>query len=116
MFTSLSECYCVVNKIDKAIKVVNKALEYLKDTKYEGEIKLADAKISVYKNDIKNALKILNAIKSDQDTFIKVCFFFKFILKYIFDIYKQYNELNCYYFLGPKNESRYLYEYKSRSI
>lgn len=75
MFITLSECYCIADKIDKAIKVVNKALEYLKDTKYEGEIKLADAKIALYKNDIQNALKILNTIKSDQDAFIKVCFF-----------------------------------------
>lgn len=53
---------------------MNNAYEYLKDTKYEGEIKLSEAKIAVYKNDMKNALKILNAIKSDQDIFIEVCF------------------------------------------
>lgn len=54
---------------------MNNAYKYLKDTKYEGEIKLAEAKIFMYKNDIKSALKILNAIKSDQDTFVKVRLF-----------------------------------------
>lgn len=77
----------MVDKIDKAVKVVNKALEYLKDTKYEGEIKLADAKIALYKYDIKNALKILNTIKSDQDTFIKVCFLNLFSDLYLIILY-----------------------------
>lgn len=53
---------------------MKEAYEYLKDTKYEGEIKLVEAKVALYKNDMKTALKILNAIKSDQDIFIKVCF------------------------------------------
>jgi len=74
LFITLSECYCIENKIDKAIKIVNNAYEYLKDTNYEEEIKIAEAKISIYKNDTKSALKILNSIKSDQDVFIKVCF------------------------------------------
>jgi len=74
LFITLSECYCIENKIDKAIKIVNNAYEYLIDTIYEGEIKIAEAKIFIYKNDTKNALKILNSIKSDQDVFIKVCF------------------------------------------
>lgn len=74
MFIALSECYCMGNNIDKAIQTVNNAYEYLKDTNYEGEIKIAEAKISVYKNDTKNALKILNSVKSDKDIFIKVCF------------------------------------------
>lgn len=59
---------------------MNNSYKYLKDTKYEGEIRLAEAKIAMCKNDIKSALKILNAIKSDQDTFIKVCFFKFYIL------------------------------------
>ncbi|XP_025413026.1 tetratricopeptide repeat protein 21B-like [Sipha flava] len=71
LFITLSECYCNVEKIDKAIQTVNDAYKYLKDTKYEGEIKLAEAKIAMCKNDLKSALKILNAIKSDQDIFIK---------------------------------------------
>lgn len=74
LFITLSECYIRKNKIDKAIKTVNNAYEYLKDTNYEGEIKLAEANISMHKNDTKSALKILNSIKSDQDIFIKVCF------------------------------------------
>lgn len=53
---------------------MKEAYEYLKNTKYEGEIKLAEAKIALYKNEMKTALKILNAIKPDQDIFIKVCF------------------------------------------
>lgn len=53
---------------------MKEAYEYLKDTNYEGEIKLAEAKIALYKNEMETALKILNAIKSDQDIFIKVCF------------------------------------------
>lgn len=56
------------------MKTVKEAYKYLKDTKYEGEIKLAEAKIALYKNEMKTALKILNAIKSDQEIFIKVCF------------------------------------------
>lgn len=72
LFLTLSECYCIAQKIDKAEKVVKKSFEYLKDTKYEGEIKLAEAKIALFKNDTENALQILNAIKPDQDTFIKV--------------------------------------------
>lgn len=71
LFIALSECYCMGNNIDKAIQTVNNAYEYLKDTNYEGEIKIAEAKISVYKNDTKNALKILNSVKSDKDVFIK---------------------------------------------
>jgi len=74
LFITLSECYCIENKIDKAIKIVNNAYEYLKDTSYEGEIKIAEAKIYIYRNDTKSALQILNSIKSDQDVFIKVCF------------------------------------------
>eukprot|EP00102_Acyrthosiphon_pisum_P021962 XP_016659172.1 PREDICTED: tetratricopeptide repeat protein 21B isoform X2 [Acyrthosiphon pisum] len=71
LFITLSECYCIENKIDRAIKIVNNAYEYLKDTNYEGEIKIAEANIFIYKNDTKSALKILNSIKSDQDVFIK---------------------------------------------
>lgn len=74
MFITLSECYCIENKTDKAIKTVNNAYEYLKDTNYEGEIKISEAKICMYKNDSKSAIKILNSIKSDQDVFIKVSF------------------------------------------
>jgi len=55
---------------------VNKSLEYLKDTKYEEEIKLAEARIALFKDDTKNALQILNAIKPNQDIFIRVRFFF----------------------------------------
>jgi predicted negative regulator of RcsB-dependent stress response len=80
LFITLSECYCNVEKIDKAIQTVNDAYKYLKDTKYEGEIKLAEAKIAMCKNDLKSALKILNAIKSDQDIFIKVHLFLFYIL------------------------------------
>lgn len=71
LFITLSECYCIKKKIDKAIQIVNNAYEYLKDTNYEGEIKIAEAKISMYKNDTKSTLKILNSIKSDQEVFIK---------------------------------------------
>ncbi|KAL5233107.1 hypothetical protein ACI65C_000517 [Semiaphis heraclei] len=71
LFITLSECYCIENKTDKAIKTVNNAYEYLKDTNYEGEIKISEAKICMYKNDSKSAIKILNSIKSDQDVFIK---------------------------------------------
>lgn len=73
MFITLCECYCEEKQIDKAIKIVNNAYEYLKDTKYVGEIKLVEAKIAWNMNNIQSALKTLNAIKPDQDTFIKVC-------------------------------------------
>lgn len=83
MFITLSECYCIANKADKAITTVNNAYEYLKDTNYEGEIKIAEAKICMYKNDTKSALKLLNSIKSDQDVFIniiyKMCFYYTII-------------------------------------
>ncbi|XP_025195909.1 tetratricopeptide repeat protein 21B-like isoform X2 [Melanaphis sacchari] len=71
LFITLSECYCIGKNINKAIQTVNNAYEYLKDTNYEEEIKIAEAKISLFKNDTKNALKILNSIKSDKDIFIK---------------------------------------------
>lgn len=78
LFITLIECYCNIEKIDKASQTVNNAYKYLNDTKYEGEIKLAEAKIAMCKNDVTSALKILNAIKSDKNTFIKVSFFFTF--------------------------------------
>lgn len=73
MFVTLVECYCTAGEIDKALKCVKQAYEYLKSTKYEGEIKLAEAKIALCTNDTKTALNILNAIKSNEDIFIKVC-------------------------------------------
>lgn len=73
MFITLIECYCIAETVDKAFNTVKKALEYLKGTKYEGEIKLAEAKIALHMNDMKTSLKILDSIKSDQDIFIKVC-------------------------------------------
>lgn len=76
MFTTLSECYCLLNNSNKATQIVKNAYKYLKDTNYEGEIQLAEANIAVYKNDTKSALKILNGIRSNQDIFIKVCFIF----------------------------------------
>lgn len=72
LFITLCECYCMEDQIEKAIKTVNHAYEYLKDTKFEEEIKLAEAKIAWNMNNIKNALNILDSIKPDQDTFIKV--------------------------------------------
>lgn len=74
MFITLSECYCDVDQIDKAIKTVKNAYGYLKGTKYEEEIKLAEAKIALCNNDVPLALKLLTAIKPDQDIFIKVCY------------------------------------------
>lgn len=74
LFTTLIECYCYANNSKKATQIVNNAYKYLKDTNYEGEIQLAEAKIAVYKNDSKSALKILNEIRSNQDVFIKVNF------------------------------------------
>lgn len=53
---------------------MNNAYKYLKDTNYEGEIQLAEAKIAAYKNDSKSALKLLNGIQPNQDVFIKVSF------------------------------------------
>lgn len=79
------------------MQVVNNAYSYLKDTKYEGEIVLAEAKINLHTNDTKSALKILNAIKSDTDIFIKVCF--KITLKYsvyIFMYNKYYSNINIF--------------------
>lgn len=63
---------------------MNNAYKYLKDTNYEGEIQLAEAKIAAHKNDSKNALKLLNGIRSNQDVFIKVSFtFFIWIFMYL---------------------------------
>lgn len=72
LFITLCECYCEEKQIDKAINIVNNAYKYLKDTKYEGEMKLVEAKIEWNMNNIESALDILNAIKPDQDIFIKV--------------------------------------------
>lgn len=83
LFITLSECYCTAHKIDKANKIVNKSLEYLKNTKYEEEMKLAEARIALFKDDTKSALQILNSIKPNQDIFIRVGFFLYLIL----DIY-----------------------------
>lgn len=72
----------MVHEIDKANKIVNKSFEYLKDTKFEEEIKLAEARIALFRNDTKNALQLLNAIKSNQDTFTRVRFLYK-MFRYI---------------------------------
>lgn len=61
-----------MNNSNKAVQTLNDSYKYLKDTNYEGEIKLAEAKVALFKNDSKSALKLLNAIQSDQDIFIKV--------------------------------------------
>lgn len=74
LFITLSECYCNVDQIDKAIKTVKNAYGHLKDTKYEGEIKLAEAKVALCNSDVPLALKLLTAIKSDEDIFIKVSY------------------------------------------
>lgn len=74
LIVSLSECYCMLENFDKAINIMNIAYKHLKNTEYEGEIKLAESKICLHKNDTVSALKILNAIQSDENTFIKVCF------------------------------------------
>jgi len=73
LFVTLVECYCKAKKNDEALKTVKQAYEYLKGTKYEGEIKLAEAKIALCSDDTKTALKIISTIKSNEDIFIKVC-------------------------------------------
>lgn len=73
MFVTLVECYCTAKQIDEALKTVKQAYEYLKGTKYEGEIKLAEAKIALCTDDTTTALKIISAIQSNEDIFIKVC-------------------------------------------
>lgn len=87
----MSECYCMLENVDKALKIVNTAYERLRFTNYEGEIKLAEAQIFLYKKDFNGALKILNAIKPDQSIFIKVGLTYVFILMYVKTLFKYHN-------------------------
>lgn len=69
----------------------------MKGTKYEGEIKLAEAKIALHKKDLKTALKILDSVKSDQDIFAKVSFSLIYIYEQsICTLYLMlFNNFNC---------------------